>query len=120
MHQLKREMSKIISVEDDLVSNEELNPKIQTDRIEVREINSKVYFSIDFTKLWNKRWKLLSCCLCIHIVIILIVVCVLATNYVDLKRKLRTEILTRRMCKDVCKYLIIHNYFQIITRIKYQ
>ena len=107
MHQLKREMSKIISVEDDLVSNEELNPKIQTERIEVHEINSKVYFSIDFTKLWNKRWKILSCCLCIHIVIILIVVCVLATNYVDVKRKLKTA--TRRVCKDVCKYINIHD-----------
>ena len=107
MHQLKREMSKIISVEDDLVSNEELNPKTRTERIEVREINSKVYFSIDFTKLWNKRWKILSCCLCIHIVIILIVVCVLATNYVDVKRKLRTA--TRRVCKDVCKYMNFHD-----------
>ena len=102
MHQLKREMSKIMSVEDDLVSNDELNPKLKAEKIESYEKKSKVYFSIDFTNLWNKRWKLLSCCLCIHIVIILIVVCVLATNYVDVKRKLRTA--TRRACKDVCKY----------------
>ena len=48
MHQLKREMSKIMSVEDDLVSNDELNPKSKSEKIAVYETKSKARKSTYF------------------------------------------------------------------------
>ena len=89
MHQLNRAMSKIISVEDDLVSNDELNPEAQIEKNEVETTIVRPQFSVDIKKHWNKRWKFVSCCLGVQCVIFLIVICVLATQYVNVKRKIR-------------------------------
>ena len=101
MHQLNRAMSKIISVEDDLVSNDELNPEAQIEKNEVETTIVRPQFSVDIKKHWNKRWKFVSCCLGVQCVIFLIVICVLATQYVNVKRKIR--IMSKRTCKDSCK-----------------
>ena len=101
MNQLNRAMSKIISVEDDLVSNDELNPEVQIEKTEIEKTIVRPKVSIDTKKLWNKRWKLVSCCLGIQCVIFIIVVCVLATEYDNIKRKLK--IVSKRTCKDTCK-----------------
>jgi hypothetical protein len=101
MHQLNRAMSKIISVEDDLVSNDELNPEVQIEKTEIEKTIVRPKFNIDTKKLWIKRWKLLSCCLGIQCVIFVIVVCILATQYANVKRKLK--LVSKRTCKDTCK-----------------
>ena len=52
-------MSKINSVEDDLVLNDELNPKISTEKsLSDTKIQSKL--SIQFEVLKKKRWKIYS------------------------------------------------------------
>ena len=58
MHQLNRAMSKIISVEDDLVSNDELNPEVQIEKTEIENTIVRPKFNVDTKKLWNKRCPL--------------------------------------------------------------
>ena len=100
-------MSKINSVEDDLVFNNELIPKIQTEK-SLSDIKVQSKLSIQFEVLKKKRWKILSCCLGLHCVVFIVILCILATQYYDLKKKLRFA--TKRACRDICKSTMSINY----------
>ena len=100
-------MSKINSVEDDLVLNDELNPKTSTEKT-LSDIKIQSKLSIQFEVLKKKRWKILSCCLGLHCVVFIVILCILATQYYDLKKKLRFA--TKRACRDICKSTMSINY----------
>ena len=107
-------MSKITSVEDDLVFNNELIPKIQTEK-DLSDINVQSRLSIRFEVLKKKRWKILSCCLGLHCVVFIVILCILATQYYDIKKKLRFA--TKRACRDICKSTMAidhHHYLKFI------
>ena len=98
-------------VEDDLVSNDELNPRVQIEKTEAAPTINKPKFNINLKKVWDKRWKILSCCLGVHCIVFLIAVCILASQYVDVKRKLR--FVSRRICKDVGMLTMVLVYIYI-------
>ena len=107
-------MSKITSVEDDLVFNNELIPKIQIEK-DLSDINVQSRLSIRFEVLKKKRWKILSCCLGLHCVVFIVILCILATQYYDIKKKLRFA--SKRACRDICKSTMAidhHHYLKFI------
>ena len=105
-------MSKINSVEDDLVLNDELNPKTSTEKT-LSDIKIQSKLSIQFEVLKKKRWKILSCCLGLHCVVLIVILCILATQYYETKKKL--QFATKRSCRDICKSTTSINYRHYIS-----
>ena len=90
-------MSKVGNVEDDLVSNDELNPEL---KIEAGGQMPKC--KIELKELWKKRWKLLSCFLGVLCIIFLVLLFFFATQYEVVMSKLKATS-GKRKCKDICK-----------------